>query len=385
MKKGKKILVFLSYHLPNISGITIETQRLSEELIKRGFSVTILTSKHKKNLPGEEITNKVKVIRLPVITKIGKQPIQPSFLWTIIKHIHQADIIHIHWPYAESFYVALWAKLLNTPIFITHHVDEPDFSTMSKPIRKVSKKALFISQLISGKIAKNIIPRTKDYADHSALLQKFKNKLLFCPPLIYDFPPDSKDLNYFRNLFSQYKYKIGFSGRVSRQKGIPYLLKAIPLLKDQLGENFVIAFAGPNKDVIGENHLKEIKPLIKKYQNNLLFLGNLKHDKLFAFYQIIDCLVLPSIHRAESFGQVQVESMYRGTPVIATNLPGSRIPIKKTGMGEIVKPKDEKKLANAILSVLLNLKEYKYSRKKVVKAFNPQKVISFYEKLFLSA
>ncbi len=382
MKKNKNILVFLTYHLPNISGITIETQRLSEQLVKQGFSVTILTSQHKKTLPRKQVLKNVKIIRLPTIGKIGKQPIQPSYLYKIIKHIRQADIIHLHWPYAESFYVAVWTMILKKPLFITHHVDEPDFSTMTPVLRKISQKALYFSHLISGKLCQLIIPRTKDYADHSPLLQNFKNKLKFCPPLIYDFSPRPVDLNYFQEMFKQYKYVIGFSGRFSKQKGIAYLLKAIPLLKKELGQNFVITFAGPDKEVIGESHYAELQPLIAKHKRNLIFLGNLNHQKLFAFYQTIDCLVLPSIHRAESFGQVQVEAMLRNTPVIATNLPGARIPILKTGMGKLVSPQSSSELTEAIIEVLKNPEKYRNKREKAKKLYCPEKVVSFYTQLF---
>lgn len=382
MNKKKNILVLLSYHLPNISGITVETQRLSEELVKRNFSITILTSCHKKDLPQQEIINGVNIVRLPVLTKLGKQPIQPSYFWQVIKYIRKADAVHLHWPYAESFYVGLLTKILGKPLIITHHVDEPDFSTMKPGVRTIAKKALYVSHLICGTISKYIIPRTKDYALHSDLLQNFKEKLLYCYPLIYDFTPTTKNRLEMEKKFSQYEYKIGFSGRISRQKGIRYLLKSIPIIKKFLGDNFVIAFAGPYKEVIGEHHLGELSQLIKKYQKNLIFLGNLSPNRLFAFYESIDCLVLPSIHRAESFGQVQVEAMLRGTPVVASNLPGARIPVRKTGMGKLIKPKNAEKLAKAIVPILKNPEKYKVKRSKVVNNFNPQKVVSLYSKIF---
>ena len=48
-----------------------------------------------------------------------------------------------------------------------------------------------------------------------------------------------------------------------------------------------------------------------------------------SFYKSIDLLVLPSINQTEAFGMVQAEAI-AGTPVIAGNLPGVRIPIKLT-------------------------------------------------------
>ena len=44
--------------------------------------------------------------------------------------------------------------------------------------------------------------------------------------------------------------------------------------------------------------------------------------------------------------------MLQGTPVVASNLPGVRQPVLKTGFGRIVPPRDSLALADAICSVL---------------------------------
>ncbi|MEM9183165.1 MAG: glycosyltransferase [Pseudomonadota bacterium] len=53
-----------------------------------------------------------------------------------------------------------------------------------------------------------------------------------------------------------------------------------------------------------------------------------------------DCLCLPSIERTEAFGIVLVEAMALGTPVIATNLPGSGVPyvVDRGGHGLLAEP-----------------------------------------------
>jgi glycosyltransferase involved in cell wall biosynthesis len=112
-------------------------------------------------------------------------------------------------------------------------------------------------------------------------------------------------------------------------------------------------------------------------------LGNLSEKRLGAFYKAIDVLVLPSINSTEAFGMVQAEAMLLGTPVVATNLPGVKIPISLTKMGIIVEPKNEKQLAEAISEILKNRKKYtnKNLIKNAEKIFNIKNVYQFYDNL----
>ena len=49
---------------------------------------------------------------------------------------------------------------------------------------------------------------------------------------------------------------------------------------------------------------------------------------------------------------VQVEAMKAGVPVVATDMRGVRIPVRSTGNGMLVPPRDASALADAIVQVL---------------------------------
>ena len=123
--------------------------------------------------------------------------------------------------------------------------------------------------------------------------------------------------------------------------------------------------------------------MLEKYKIRHLFLGNLSSDSLGAFYKAIDVLVLPSINQTEAFGMVQAEAMISGTPVIASNLPGVRMPIRMTKMGIITEPKNTEQISQAILSILKN--KSKFTNDKLVKnaqrIFDIKKVYKFYDQL----
>ena len=80
---------------------------------------------------------------------------------------------------------------------------------------------------------------------------------------------------------------------------------------------------------------------------------------------------------------VQVDAMLSGTPVIASDIPGVRVPINLTKMGLFVKPGSSKDLANKIIKILQNPKKFRENTKKAKIIFNAKKTYKFYEKLII--
>jgi glycosyltransferase involved in cell wall biosynthesis len=68
--------------------------------------------------------------------------------------------------------------------------------------------------------------------------------------------------------------------------------------------------------------------------------------------------------------------------VVATDLPGVREAVRRTGMGEVVPPHDSAALAAALIRVIQHRREYVRSRDQVVQAFDPERAITAYETLF---
>jgi len=172
---------------------------------------------------------------------------------------------------------------------------------------------------------------------------------------------------------------IGMVARLATEKGVEYLVDAMPRVLDVYPQARVL-FVGMYENVPGEERYQQkLMPMIEKLGDHWTFLGVVTEKEKSAFYDICDVLVLPSINRTESFGMVQVEAMLCGTPVVATDLPGVRQPITETGMGKIVPPRDASTLADAIIDglsskrtvnpeVITRLNQY-YAPETVAKAY----------------
>lgn len=380
-----KILISTGYYLPNVSGITIYIQILAEELSKRGHKVTILTSHHDSKSKKEEIVNGVTIKRLKVAFMVGKGAIMPSFLIESIRELLKNDVINCHLPQPESLWITIWAKIFRKKVFLTHHTDLSFWKGIKN---KLIDSGVFVCQYLAALLADEVIPYTKDYAENSYFLKHFlkKAKAIY-PPIKFIEKKNLKLENKINKIIKEKKYVIGFCGRIAKQKGIELLIKSTKLLDNKLGKNnYLILMAGPTK-VIGENYYDFLKNKYRKILNDkFVFLGNIPREELVTFYKKIDLLVLPSDDILESFGWVQIEAMKYKVPCVTSNLPGVRIPILESGLGELFKKGNKIELAEKIEKVLKNGKEFYWNkRKKESEMFNYKKSIDRYEKLFENA
>ena len=380
MREGikKKILISLTYYEPNISGVTVCVKRLAEGMAKRGHTVTVLSSRYQKWLPREEKKGGIRILREKVHFRLGKGVFMLGLPITAWREVKKHDVVNCHLPQFESFIFAIIAKIQGKKLVLSYHVD---LIGLKGVINIISEIATNITQFISALLADNIVVYTHDYACHSFFLRYFKKILTIIYPPVTISRPSAKYAALLGQKLREVQFKIGYSGRISQEKGIPFLLEAIPILRREL-KSFKLVFAGPTAEVIGDYFYKEIEGEIKKYQNDLLFLGPLNQRQLSSFYRAIDVLVLPS--RIESFGLIQVEAMFNGCPVVVSNLPGVRVPIEKTGAGELVPVGKPRRLARAIIKVLRNRRKYQTKTSRAKEIFDYQKTLDQYEALFAS-
>lgn len=116
-----KILMFAPLFPPHIGGVEKHVKRLSEELIKKGYEIIVVTIKHYNSLPDFEELNKIKVYRFP------RMKLSKIWFW-IYKNrylIKDADIIHCH-DFGAFIYWYLPFRFLYflKPVFITFHGHE---------------------------------------------------------------------------------------------------------------------------------------------------------------------------------------------------------------------------------------------------------------------
>jgi glycosyltransferase involved in cell wall biosynthesis len=172
------------------------------------------------------------------------------------------------------------------------------------------------------------------------------------------------------------------AARLATEKGVEYLVQALPQVLEQIPDARLL-FVGSYQNVIGEEaYAARILPLIAGLKNHWSLLGNLSPVEMTAFFKTSEVLVMPSLNSTEAFGLVQVEAMSCGTPVVATDLPGVRMPVKMSGMGRIVPVADAAAIAQAILDILAEPERYRGNYAEIKHKYSPDVIAAGYEKLF---
>lgn len=379
-----KILTVLTYYRPHTSGLTIYAERLAEAFARRGHAVTVLTSHFDKSTPTQEVRNGVKIVRAPVLFRVSKGVIMPTFGWYAWKYVAQNDVVQLHLPQFDAPGFAARARLMGKLAILTYHCD---LQLPAGLFNRLVNAVVHFQNHLAATLSNHIVTYTQDYADHSPFLSHYKHKLTpILPPV--ELPQVQREAieAFAREHHTAYKRPvIGMATRFASEKGVEILLDALPTIFEKY-PNAQVLFAGQHLNVMGEeDYFRRLYPRIREYeaQGRWTFLGVLNPAQMAAYYPNLDVLVVPSLNSTEAFGLVQIEAMMNNVPCVASALPGVRRPVQMTGMGKVAPIGDSAKLAEAILEVLGAPEKYRGQPEEIKRTYDPDSVAAEYEKLFV--
>ncbi|HMX75524.1 MAG TPA: glycosyltransferase family 4 protein, partial [Anaerolineales bacterium] len=377
-----KILTVLTYYRPHTSGLTIYAERLARAFVKRGHEVTVMTTHYDPSLPLEEMMDGVKVIRIPVIARVSKGVIAPTFGLVATKLVWQHDVVQLHLPQFDAPGVAMRARLFGKPVVLTYHCD---VQLPQGWFNRFVNSVLDFQNDMAGRLANHIVTYTQDYADHSPYLSRYASKLTpILPPVEMPVPaPEAVTAFAEKHRTKELKPVIGMVTRFASEKGVEILLDALPIILKKY-PNAQVLYAGQHQNVMGEQaYFDRLIPKIHEYETSghWTFLGNLTPVQLAALYPNLDVLTVPSLNSTEAFGLVQIEAMMNGVPSVPSALPGVRRPVQMHGMGVVSEIGNAQSLATSILEVLDTPAKYRGDVDRIKTTYDPDSVAQEYEKM----
>jgi phosphatidylinositol alpha-mannosyltransferase len=142
------------------------------------------------------------------------------------------------------------------------------------------------------------------------------------------------------------KINILFVGRMEKRKGFNYLLKAYRQVKREF-PNCRLTAVGPGIRLRN----KYERQVNRSGLDDVSFPGYTNYSDLPRYYKAADIVCFPATGR-ESFGIVLLEAMAVGKPIIASHIDGYASILTHGTEGLAVPPKNVKKLAEAITTLI---------------------------------
>jgi len=370
-----------------VGGVSRHCFGLAQALAQMGHEVYVITLEF-PGAPAYEDMDGVKVYRAAI--ELG----HPNFLTWVLLFNHfmeklaarlcrkvKPDVIHAHdWLVSPSA-ISL-KQYLNTPLILTVHSTEvgraqglhgPDSFTIDGFEWWATYEARRV--IVTSEAMKN------EVAGHFNLS---RDKIETIPNAVdferFEVSVDRQMIR--RKYIAPHEKMVLFTGRLTPQKGVEYLIQAVPLILKRNPEAKIV--------IVGEGWLRDgLQNLARsiRCQDKVFFTGFLSERDLEEIMVSSDVLVVPSIY--EPFGIVALEGMAAGAPVVASRTGGLAEVIEHGQTGILVYPRDPESIAWGVSQVLSN-QNYaqqlvKNSKDKLRKNFGwnavAEKTIKLYEEV----
>jgi len=330
-------IVILSTKFPprDIGGAEISAYNIAKLLSKK-HDVHVITRKQK--------TAKHDGFKIHFTRYVDKGGFPVRYTTTSINFISKIrkirpDIIYAEALYSAGFAGAIAGKVLGIPV-----------------IMRLAGEIYWIK----GKVEKRIVRFILKNSDLVlALTAHMKKEVLkHQPKSKIDIVGEGVDYQAFRKARPKKlpKNTIMYLGRLVDMKGPKYIIKAFKLVKEQVPDaNLIIGGYGEEE--------KKLRALAKKLKLNIAFkkIGSEKAS----YMKGCDVFALPSL--SEGFPLVLAEAMSCGAPIVSTDVRGLPEIVQDGVNGYLVKPRDEKQMADRIIHLLKNPKIRKRMSKRNIR------------------
>ncbi|MGF7078006.1 XrtY-associated glycosyltransferase XYAG1 [Mucilaginibacter sp. UYCu711] len=291
-------------------GPTMSVAKLSEQLVSTGNGVTVFTTtangKDELDIQSNKSTlvDGVSVTYFKRVTK-DHSHLSPGLLINLWQNVRGFDVVHIHaWWNLVSVFSAFIALTRKVPVVISPRGTLSDYSFQNKN----SFIKILIHNFLGKKILKHSYLHATSVAEKKALLNIVKPAGIFN---LANFVKIAKSLPNKQSAGPV--LKLLFLSRIEEKKGLDILLHALP----RLNVPYHLTIAGDGD----ENYISILKNIAhyNHSENNISWIG-FQNENKFDVFSEHDLLVLPSYN--ENFGNVVIESLSAGTPVLISEHVG---------------------------------------------------------------
>ena len=378
-----RIGLFTDTYAPQVNGVSVSLQMISEGLKKRGHQVTIFAPK----FPGYK-DNEPNVMRLPSLKYLNNPPIYvavlgtPRSTWKLTrKHF---DVLHAHSPASVGLLAYLTASTKRLPLIYTYHTSITDYTHYIKFIGNtgiIKYAASWFSKASTDLGDQIIVPSPKFY--RLLLNQKVKQPISIIPNGI--------DLSMFKVAKNPgaLRKRLGLGadvpimltvGRMDPEKRLDFIVEAFDLIADRV-PNAHLVFAG---DGGARKHVEE-KSNSTRAKDRIHFLGMVNRADLPDILH--DANVFLSASTTEVHPISVIEAIASGLPFVAVQDEAFEGMLEEGQNGYTV-PLDVKKYADVLADLLPDrerLQRFSAHSRELSEKYSIEAQVKALEKLYMEA
>lgn len=255
------------------------------------------------------------VERIPTDYKLLSQPVSLQYSKRIKSAISewQPDVVYFHYPNPLGAYLVLRHLPRHIPLVVHWHSDIVQQKVVYPLFKNLEHRLLSRADVI--------VATSESYANASRPLRPFLSKHRVIPCSVNTSSLTLSDEG--RERVERLRRDAGgrpivfFIGRHVKYKGLPYLLEAEKLMKN----DHLVLIAGTGKITEGlKERYKE-----REEAGAIRWLGRIPDEDIPVYLHAADIFAFPSITRNEAFGVALAEAMYCGTPAVTFEIPRSGV------------------------------------------------------------
>jgi len=319
-----RIAFFADSYKPYLSGVTNSAEILVNELRALGHRVYVLAPRY----PGHVDTDP-DIIRFPSIA--GGYP---KFRLAIpfVRSIPEVDIIHSHSPFQAGLLARFIARRRRIPLVYSFHTLFTRYVHFARFVPKALAKMAIVTYLQAFCNGANQIIAPSEMARRVLLKWRVFRPIAVIPTgvelLKYpaDFAATRRLLRKKYGLSDQDKVLL-YVGRLSKEKNIPFILKAFGRLQQTADDlRLVLVGGGPLE-----------KELRQQPDKNIILTGEISYPEILSYYLLGDIFLFAST--TETQGLVLAEAKAAGLPIVAL-FAGGLVGTVRNGEDGYLVPRD---------------------------------------------
>jgi glycosyltransferase involved in cell wall biosynthesis len=383
------IAMLTNNYKPFVAGVPIAVERLAQGLRANGHTVYIFapdyhmaddeeTKERERALASLESPagfNPGCTFRFPT-TNVKMAGVMPlplpifSYLDSIFSEL-DIDLIHVHHPVLTGNAALHLGRKYNIPVVFTYHTRYEQYIHYAQPFRALEKRAAketavdaAAAQAVVHFTQMQVVQRYLNYFVEQCdlVLAPTQTMADYLEPFdlqttmevvptglsakAFDEKPQAADIRK-KYLPKDKRYLFCTVSRMAKEKNIDFMLRALAIAKEQIGNIFRVLMIGDGPE------RKALEALAAKLglTENVSFIGAVPNDEISAYHQACDLFLFSS--QSETQGIVLLEAFAASLPAIAIDATGTGDLIA-SGENGMLTAADEQDWADKLTAMIKN-------------------------------